>query len=288
VIPALGIQQSYTIEIKDSIAATLPVGSTVGLFSYLTPVLGDQNILNNISFWYAQILGALDPNDLTIYLPEGKAYPEPGDTITYRVRFQNNGNLPSNDVVLLDTLPIGLTPSTVQILEASHHFRYSIEGQVLKIHFDDIQLPDSTRYPTLSQGYVYFQVQVGAEVRPGTMIANRVSILMDNGEAISTNTVSFITGGNPVHEKQGALGVLQLYPNPVTQGEITVQLAGAKGAALGIRLVDLAGNVLMDQSIPSKGKDTIALPTVPTGAYLLFVEHGQETTCQQILILNTQ
>lgn len=288
VIPALGIQQSYTIEIKDSIAPTLPVGTTVGLFSYLTPVLGDQNTLNNISFWYAQILGALDPNDLTLFLPEGKAYPEPGDTITYRVRFQNNGNLPSNDVVLLDTLPVGLSPSSVQILEASHHYQYTIDGQVLKIHFDDIQLPDSIRYPTLSQGYVYFQVQVSPEVQPGTSISNKVSILMDNGEPMTTNTVSFTTGGRSEIFKQAGRGDLQVYPNPVNQSSVTVQWAYAKGAMVSLRLMDLAGNVLLEQSIPSHTTNIIPLPALPNGVYLMLVGHGQETTCQQIIILNSQ
>lgn len=284
-IPALGIQQSYQIEITDSIASNLAVGSVVGIFAYLTPILGDQNVLNNFSFWYAQILGALDPNDMAVFLPENKNFPEPGDTVTYRIRFQNNGNLPSNDVVILDTLPVGLLPSSIQIIEASHQYQYSVEGQVLKIHFKDIQLPDSVRYPTLSQGYIIFKIQVAEGVLPGTVISNSATILMDNGEPMTTNLVSFTTGGSISSTQENPLEI-KFYPNPVVNQSLTLLTPPVVRSEIEVVIVDLTGKPVYRQAYMPNLEDQIQLPGIPNGPYFLVIRNNQKVQCQPIIIVN--
>jgi hypothetical protein len=134
---------------------------------------------------------AYDPNDLTA-TPEG--YEEPhfvlaGDRIQYRVRFQNTGNLPAEDVRIVGALdPTQFDLSTFMPLYGSAPFvTCLLNNGVIDFTFNDIYLPDATNNEPESHGFVVYEVQLQPGIAPEDVVFNEAAIYFDNNPAIITN-----------------------------------------------------------------------------------------------------
>ncbi len=136
---------------------------------------------------------AYDPNDKAT-IEEG--YTEENhfilkeDDMDYRIRFQNTGNFPAQNVVIRDTLDIEhLDISTFEPIGASHNFTTMLQPNgALTFTFLDIQLPDSTCCPLESQGQVFYRIRPKQDTEHGDVINNTAYIFFDGNPPIVTNT----------------------------------------------------------------------------------------------------
>lgn len=162
---------------------------------------------------------AYDPNDITGF-PEGLSAPhEEGYTIEhyilsdnmveFRVRFQNTGTLPAEDIdiyIPLDPNQWDLSTifplmrsaemqvvclhddGTVDLVLLEHELPEGATAQDLLIFsFDDIYLPDSASNPDGSQGYVYFRMQAKHTLNIGDEINAQAFIYFEQNPAVVTN-----------------------------------------------------------------------------------------------------
>jgi len=140
------------------------------------------------------ITDSYDPNDKLVR-PAGIAaehYTALGQVLEYTVRFQNTGNDYAYKVVVTDTLTDQFDVSTLRVTGASHPYQFNVSGKgrpLLTWTFNDINLPDSTRDPAGSNGFVKFTVKPLAALPPGTRIENHADIFFDFNPPIRTNTV---------------------------------------------------------------------------------------------------
>jgi hypothetical protein len=157
----------------------------------LTDALGNEiySTTYNTSPWVAC---AYDPNDITA-TPEG--YGEPhfilaGERIQYRVRFQNTGNLPAEDITIVDQLdPAIFDIASFQPMYASAQVTACLHDDgLLDFMFNDIFLPDSTNNEEESHGFVVFSIELIDNLPPGTLIENYADIYFEQNPAITTNT----------------------------------------------------------------------------------------------------
>jgi uncharacterized repeat protein (TIGR01451 family) len=87
----------------------LEVTSVTAIEIFNTAVFGGDNVEgvnSNTAFFTAEIAA------LQIIKTANKTAAEPGDTVIYRVSIRNNGLRPANNVMLRDTLPLGLVLET--------------------------------------------------------------------------------------------------------------------------------------------------------------------------------
>jgi Secretion system C-terminal sorting domain len=136
---------------------------------------------------------AYDPNDITAN-PAGYAEPHytlPAQRIEYRVRFQNTGNLPAEDVVIVDDLdPAVFNIGSFEPLYGSDSFTTCLHDDgTLDFIFNDIFLPDSASDEEGSHGFVVFSIELQPGLAPGTVINNYADIYFEQNPAITTNTV---------------------------------------------------------------------------------------------------
>lgn len=144
----------------------------------------------------ATVICAYDPNDITLMSPQTYFDPEfiddDTETAVYRIRFQNTGNAPATDVVVVDELDDELFDvSSFAPLSGSHEF-YTIpepDGRVSFV-FENINLPDSTADLEGSQGEVYFQIDLLESVQPEDWVSNSAEIYFDSNPPIYTNVAS--------------------------------------------------------------------------------------------------
>ncbi|MBK9515002.1 MAG: SprB repeat-containing protein [Flavobacteriales bacterium] len=130
--------------------------------------------------------------------------------IDYTIRFQNTGTDTAFLVVITDTLPQHLDPSTIRMGAGSHGFSWSLSGQgTLRWVFPNILLPDSNVNEPRSHGFVSFRIRPYEPLLPGTTIENTANIHFDFNPPVVTEpsvlVAEFSTrvAGYPVNTIQG-------------------------------------------------------------------------------------
>jgi len=161
---------------------------------------------------------AYDPNDITGF-PAGLSAPHeegytiehyilPDNMVEFRVRFQNTGTLPAEDIDIyipidpnqweLNTIFPLMRSAEMQVIclhddglnlsILEHELPEGVTAQDLLIFsFDDIYLPDSASNPEGSQGYVYFRMQAKHTLSIGDEINAQAFIYFEQNPAVETN-----------------------------------------------------------------------------------------------------
>ena len=219
------------------------------------------------------LLCAVDPNDKQVIpVGEGIQHLTPmGAQLFYHVRFQNTGNAPAHKVVILDTLDADLDLATLRMLNSSHTFRALLQTDgVLRITYDNINLPDSGSDFLGSQGFVRFSIDHLQDLPEGTVLNNTVGIYFDNNAPVITNTtLNTLTYGSLTAVEETAMDDegLTVFPNP-SQGNATVRLSDEFIGRIDLQLFDLKGQLLQQVS---RRSNTVLIErgNLPNGAYLL-------------------
>jgi uncharacterized protein (TIGR02145 family) len=178
------------------------------------------NVIYNDNWSVTPIVAcAYDPNDITGF-PEGLSAPHeegytiehfilPDNMVEFRVRFQNTGTLPAEDIDIY----IPIDPNRWE-LSTIYPLMRSAEMQVVCLHddgtvdlsilehelpegvvaedllifsFEDIFLPDSVSDEQGSHGYVFFQMRAKEGLLPGDEINAQAFIYFEQNPPIMTN-----------------------------------------------------------------------------------------------------
>jgi len=170
----------------DNIGTTYPFEFNL----VLVDVNGDE-IYNESWTTTPFVACSYDPNDLT---PTPVGYADPhfilaGQRLQYRVRFQNTGNLPAEDILIMDQIdPQVFDLSTFQPLYGSDSYTACLHDDgTIDFIFNDIYLPDSENDEEGSHGFVIYEIFAREDVAPGTVLLNQANIFFDANPAIITN-----------------------------------------------------------------------------------------------------
>ncbi|AFM05996.1 hypothetical protein Fleli_3682 [Bernardetia litoralis DSM 6794] len=172
---------------------SINIGDNVCFTTSATPTLNDYNLANNTKNHCFPVVNSYDPNDKQVY-PQGicdEKFTQRSDLpLTYTIRFQNTGNAPALNVNIVDSLSNLLDIHSLRVIGSSHAMEVdTLANNTLNFRFDDINLPDSSSNPALSQGYVIFELSEIAAHTDTSRIENRSFIYFDTNAPIITNTV---------------------------------------------------------------------------------------------------
>ncbi|PBQ34513.1 hypothetical protein CNR22_22935 [Sphingobacteriaceae bacterium] len=267
--------QVKTFSLMDSVYLSRAIGSSLN-FTATATYSNDLAPLDNSRTYSAEVVGAIDPNDLVVS-PRGEAdqgFVKKGTTLFYKVRFQNVGNYMASNISISDRLPEGLSFSSIAFVSSSHpcEFNYSENGEV-NVRFENINLEDSSSNFNGSQGYLIFSVTVKEDVEEGAFIPNSAAIFFDYEDALSTNAVL-----NTVTYEYTSEALL-VFPNP-GNSDVTLQLLSDKeqyqsGSIIEkAEVFDLNGQLIKRLNVNRTSKITFQAQTVSSGVYQLRVQDG--------------
>ncbi len=264
---------SQVFEHKDiSVRTQVPpdvglIGSTLTTTAQLVTANTDGNLANNAATSNQLVTGSYDPNDKTATTSLGSSSTwviNEDDWIDYIIRFQNTGTDTAFNVIITDTLPETLDPSSIIWGAASHTHSRAVVGQgVLKFIFPNILLPDSNVNEPLSHGFVGFRIRPHLPLLPGTTIENIANIYFDFNPPVITDpsllVAEFSTGVATVDS-----GALLLAPIPAND-QLLVSSSRSIDA---VQVFAMDGREELRLSMRSMST-TLHVGRLSSGAYLL-------------------
>ena len=218
---------NYDISIIDSISVNTTIGKELTVTADITNNDSDCDISDNTFMDVNPVVGAVDPNDLTVY-PVGDGYEgyiEKTQELRYKIRFQNVGTYFAQNVKITNTLTEELDVRSINSVLSSHAYVMRRDGQNLQFIYTNIFLPDSSENQEGSNGFVEFKISPKEGIKNGEIIPNKASIVFDFEDPLATNRVQNTIKSS----KDGVYNKLVIHPNPVQKlTTIVLELSKAK------------------------------------------------------------
>lgn len=223
----------------------------------------DFNPSDNISTLNETLVGAYDPNDKTCLEGNLLNNDKIGEYLHYMIRFQNTGNYPAENVVVIDTLDGSKYDlGSLQIVETSHNGYIDLKSNILQFYFENIQLPDSFSNEPESHGFVVFKIKTQSNLPQNSSVSNKAEIYFDFNPPIVTNvettTFSNLVGiQNPAEKPH-----FQYYPNPA-HNLLTIESPQKSH----FQIINTLGEIVKETE--GIGKINIDLTPLPQGVYFI-------------------
>lgn len=263
-----------------NIPTSMQIGDPIVSSATIDPTTGDQTPSDNISTSNGLVVGPYDPNYKTV--SEDTLFDITGASwLEYEVHFQNLGNAPAQDVLIIDTLDAQfLEMASTEIITSSHSpMQLTItDGHVAKFFFPGIMLPDSTSDPIGSMGMVKFRIKQNGDLPLGQTIDNFADIYFDYNPAIRTNTATTLHA-TTVGIKDEISSEILVYPNP-TESTLNVVLKSG-GEIIDLRLIDLSGRQVFWSNF-NTATAQLDMSHLTAGVYILQIETSKGT--EKILV----
>lgn len=264
----------------DYITFSVPGGISNGtIHQYIAQISADSpedcNAVNDSSVLIQVVGNSYDPNEKTVDHATNLD-PAQAEYLTYTIQFQNTGTAPAQDIYVIDTLSANLDWSTLEIIETSHTMQTTDLGNgVKKFSFSQIWLPDAASNEPQSHGFVTYRVKENNNLSLNSWIFNTAYIYFDANEPIVTNTTANVNAVLDLDEE--TMADFHVYPNP-SSSDVTIQFEGSNA---GLRVLDLAGKVLVTASVHSG--EHLSLEGFQSGVYLFEVTIDGSSSVKRVV-----
>jgi uncharacterized repeat protein (TIGR01451 family) len=227
------------------------IGANTLESAFVTPTSGtDIDMNNNLDTVHQFVTGSWDPNNKLV-ISTNNINPNyqivssvnPDQSIEYTINFQNLGNAPAQNIVVIDELSSDLDWSSYQLTGASHNVNVSRNGNVVTYQFIGIQLPDATTNEPQSHGFVAFSINSNTGLAAGHQISDFANIYFDfNAPVTTNNAVITLISASGINDSKGNATVVSSYPNPVSDFA-TLQFDLKGKSTVTIDVIDATGHI---------------------------------------------
>ncbi|HRH64223.1 MAG TPA: T9SS type A sorting domain-containing protein [Bacteroidia bacterium] len=241
----------------DSVCVTATILSTSG---------AETNISNNSLHICYLVRNSFDPNNKETYPTDVR--PSYSDFFTYKVSFQNTGTAPAFTIKVVDTLAANLDLNTFELMSYSHPCSVSIDGNIIRADFENINLIDSAANEAASHGYFQYRIKPKQNQPFGAQIENTAYIYFDFNPAVATNTTvnlfSVVTSLTDIQDN-----ITTIYPNP-SAGIFNVSSSIRKEGR--VKIFNVLGELVYQSQLQKNKPTVIDLSQQSKGVYVLRIE----------------
>ena len=273
--PAIAPGQSGVIHLQLLPDSSAVLGDTLHSTLSIGP-LNDTVPTNNILALNQLLSNSWDPNEKLVY-PSGRI--ASGDELTYTIHFQNTGNAPAANVVVVDTLDAKLDLMSFRVVGSSHSMNFTLQNSRTAVFtFYNIQLPDSGTDMAGSNGYVMFTIRSKSNLPQQSTINNIAGIYFDTNPAIITNTASVIIGlESPTGVIVPDVYTISATPNP-NSGTVQFRFTSNESERALLSIYNATGQLVYQQDA-LQSNDVVNLSQLSVGVYtaVLKTENGAKT-----------
>jgi uncharacterized repeat protein (TIGR01451 family) len=241
----------------------LTPGDTVHSTVSITPTTGDLNMMNNIVISEDTVTGPYDPN--AIYVSPSSCV-LPGTKLEYTITFENLGNVPAEQIYVMDTLSPGFDLQSQMTFTKLHSGGYDI----LKFEFPNIFLPGAN--DPARHGAVTYTLDMLDNFPIGSSVENKAGIYFDYMPAVLTNVSTtaacWPTDVNTVTTPDK----LSVYPNPASD-KLQVKTGGQFSS---YTICNSVGQVMSRAAMINK-EAVLDIRSLPAGVYSIKLEGAKGT-----------
>ena len=260
------ISVSDTIVFKVNSPIEVPavnIGDTLKFITTINPLQGDEKPEDNVAKFNQIVVGAYDPNIITCL--QGNVLPskEIGKTLHYTIDFENTGNYPAENIVVVETIdPKKYDINSIQILNTSHPMKLRIEGNKVEYYFQNIDLGEH------KHGNILLKLRALSNLIEGDTINKQANIYFDYNAPVETNKETTVYKDQLLASIKGISldESIIAYPNP-NNGVFTLKAANQISS---VEIYDLHGRSIQT-IIVNDFTNKIDLSKQDAGIYLLKV-----------------
>ncbi len=248
------------------------IGDVLSFQATITPVIGDENAVDNLFSYDQTVVGSYDPNDITCI--EGDAVPpsEIGEYLHYVINFENTGTAEAENIVVrTDIDATQFDVNSLQMLNTSHNAYIRQTGATIEFIFEGIYLD------TGGHGNVLLKIKSLNNLEEGDTVAKQANIFFDYNFPIETNmaNTTFQALNTPGFEIDESISV---YPNP-TNSIVTIT---SSNSIQSVQLYDVQGRLLQTQII-NNPSTTVDLSQQSNGIYFVKVVSDQGIKVEKVV-----
>jgi hypothetical protein len=269
-----GLSGCTLLTLPFTFPGSTPLG-TVICWPVTISAANDTDLSNNTDTICGVVVNSYDPNDKQVDLPINIQDAEQ-ETLTYMIRFQNDGNYDAVNVVITDTLDTDLDISTFEVLQSKHPVATTINPttRAVTFSFANINLGQSSQDLPGSQGFVSYRIREAANLPLGTVIENTAAIYFDFNMPIITNTTYNINSTLSTIENN--ITSIELYPNPAKD---IVSISG--GAYNTVKVLNMNGQLVLELT---DGKTSFSTAHFANGIYQVLIETTSTIETSKLII----
>lgn len=281
-VPTINPGACYYIWTTFNAIIGTPLGSNTMEFVSVNPTSGiDNNMGNNTDTIHQIVVGSWDPNSKVVDYTNTNdpnyqmvSSTNSNQEIRYTVNFQNTGNAPAYNVVVVDEMSSNLDINTYEFVGASHNCQIIRNGNTSTYKFMNIMLPDSTNNEPASHGFITYKLNALSTLNIGDQMIDYANIYFDfNAPVLTEDAIITVVGptaaGSILNNNLAAV-----YPNPAAD-YVNVNLQAQADGQVNIAVIDATGKVCLQQQRSLKaGYNKIILNTENLSPGIYFVQTG--------------
>ncbi|MDX2362206.1 MAG: T9SS type A sorting domain-containing protein [Crocinitomicaceae bacterium] len=165
----------------------------------MSPITGDNDTTNNIKDYCFSVGSSFESVRKDVH-PQGDCIPnyiDSNEVLTYVIQWNNNSLDTVVNIMIEDSLDNSLDISTMTIVSSSHPYYLEVIGNVFRVHYNGVLLPDSVSDPVGSNAYLAFEIMPSNGIPYGTVIENYARVFYDyNGPMLTNEVFNTISDGN--------------------------------------------------------------------------------------------
>lgn len=206
-----------------------------------------------------EAVSSYDPNDILCLEGDLQPVSAVGDFLHYRIRFENTGTAPAQNVVLKMAInPAKYNVGSLQMLQSSHGSNVRLKDNILEIIFENINLDSG------GHGNVLLKMRSDNGLQNGDLVSQRADIYFDYNFPVLTNDAETVFSELSASEPKDSR--ISLWPNPAKEKVVVSSISELKH----IEIYDVQGR-LLQQSVASGREMTVDLSGRKSGMYLVKV-----------------
>ena len=237
---------------------TVNIGDILNFQATITPVIGDENAVDNLFTYNQTVVGSYDPNNIECI--EGNVVPpsEIGNYLHYIINFENTGTFLAENIVVKTTIDATkFDVNSLQMLNTSHNAYIKQTGNVVEFIFENVALDSG------GHGNVLLKIRSKNDLVSGDAVSKRADIFFDYNAPIDTGmaNTTFQLLSNPGFELDNSISI---YPNPANE---FVNIT-SNNTIKSVQLYDVQGRLLQTQII-DEVQTAINISEKSNGIYFL-------------------
>lgn len=274
--------QSFSVHVTFNVNPPTDPDFPVNIDDVLTytatvnPITDDPTPEDNVFVLDQIVVGSFDPNDIQCLEGEHLLVEEVGDFVHYRIRFENTGTFPAENIVVKNVLdPQKFDVSSFRVLAGSHEFFTNVNGTKIEFFFENINLPfdDAT-----NDGFILYKIKTQPTLEEGDIFTNSAEIYFDYNFPIETNEYQTDVVQNLGISESVLFGDMAIYPNPVKNVlRIRTQQDIDK-----LQIINIMGQI-MTEVVPHIGNQDIDVSDLMPGIYILNISNEHKTITKKFV-----